>query len=125
MVRKLCFAIVLLTLVGLALAACTAPGGQSNPEAQATALPPVVSDVNMVAEGRLVPSQAVELAFASSGRLAEVLVEEGEQVKAGDVIARLGDREPLESNVAAAQMELLSARQELLAAGEALQVAVR
>ncbi len=121
MVRKLYFAIVLLTLVGLALAACNAPGGQGNPEAQATALPPVESDVNIVAEGRLVPRQAVELAFASSGRLTEVLVEEGEQVKAGDVIARLGDREPLESSVAAAQMELLSARQELLAAEEALQ----
>lgn len=119
--RKILIAVVSLILAGLALAACTAPGAQGDPETQATALPPVVSDVGIVAEGRLVPQQSVELAFAAGGRLAEVLVEEGEQVQAGEVIARLGDREPLESNVAAAEMELLSARQELLAAEEALQ----
>ena len=121
MTRKFFILILSLMLAVLALAACNAPGAQDSPEAQATAIPPVVSDLNIVAEGRLAPHQEVELAFAASGELAEVLVEEGAQVQAGEVIARLGNREPLESNVAAAELELLSAQQELLTAAEALQ----
>ena len=41
--------------------------------------------------------------WKASGQVAEVLVQEGNQVKAGDVIARLGDREVLEASLANAQ----------------------
>ncbi len=58
--------------------------------------------------------------FDSAGEIAEVLVEEGDVVKKGDVLARLGNREPLEANVASAKLELASAQQELLSAQDAL-----
>jgi multidrug resistance efflux pump len=118
MLPKHLFPLLLLVLLGLALAAC---GGAAAPQAAApTEIPPVIADVNIVAEGRLVPRESVEIAFASGGEVAEVLVEEGDVVAAGDVLARLGNREPLESSVAAAEMEQLSARQELLSAQQAL-----
>jgi multidrug resistance efflux pump len=41
------------------------------------------------AEGKLEPVQSVKLSFASGGEVAEVLVKEGDTVKAGAVIARV------------------------------------
>jgi HlyD family secretion protein len=41
--------------------------------------------------GTLIPNTEVDLSFSSGGRLAEVLVEVGDQVQAGDVLARLDD----------------------------------
>jgi len=80
-----------------------------------TALPPV-QDFAVIAEGRLVPNESVQLGFVSGGQVDEILVAEGDEVKAGEVIARLGDRETLEANLAAAEMEALAANLELTAA---------
>jgi multidrug resistance efflux pump len=41
------------------------------------------------AEGKLQPAQSVNLSFVTGGEVAEVLVKEGDAVKAGDVIARV------------------------------------
>ncbi|MBN1135156.1 MAG: efflux RND transporter periplasmic adaptor subunit [Anaerolineae bacterium] len=57
------------------------------------------------ATGNAAAEQQVTLAFGSSGRIDEVLVEEGQQVKAGDVLARL-DTRSLEWQVARAQASL-------------------
>ena len=46
--------------------------------------------------GTLVPTAEVKLSFSSGGRLAEVLVEVGDQVLAGDVLARLDDTDAKE-----------------------------
>ena len=43
------------------------------------------------ASGRLLPLNDVTLGFTSSGRVTEVLVEEGQSVKAGDALVRLDD----------------------------------
>ena len=86
-----------------------------------TALPPVVSAGEIVVDGRIVPNEWVDLAFNTSGEIAEVLVKEGDSVQAGDVIARLGNRETLESNVSNANLEILSAQQEQLDAEQARQ----
>jgi multidrug resistance efflux pump len=75
-----------------------------------------VDDFSVVAEGRLVPKDSVQLSFVTGGRVAEITVAEGDVVKAGDVIARLGDREPLEANLAGAELELLGSGLELTAA---------
>ena len=104
----------LLVLLGaLLLSACASASAQEldNP----TALPPV-QDFAVIAEGRLVPNESVQLAFVSSGQVDEILVTEGDQVQAGDVIARLGDREALEANLAVAELEALAADLELTAA---------
>jgi multidrug efflux pump subunit AcrA (membrane-fusion protein) len=101
---KLCS---LLVLAAFVLGACggtpAAPAGQP---AEATDIPAIQSNGEVMAEGRIVPRQSVELAFASNGQLEEVLVPEGAMVKAGEVIARLGNRESLESSVASAELDL-------------------
>jgi multidrug efflux pump subunit AcrA (membrane-fusion protein) len=110
-----------LIVAGLLLAACGGAPAASGAETASTEVPVVKSDLGIVAEGRLVPSESVELAFVSSGQVAEVLVEEGQVVQAGQVLARLSNREQLESNVAAAELELAASRQELLTAQQALE----
>ena len=103
------------------LAACGQMPGAAGADGTPTALPPVVSAGEIVVDGRIVPNESVDLAFNTSGEIAEVLVEEGDSVQAGDVIARLGNRETLESNVSKANLDLLSAQQEQLDAEQARQ----
>jgi len=104
---------VLFALAGLALlaGACDAlsPAAQ---ESQAT-LPPVEASSEVIAEGKLVPQEYVSLSFNSGGQVAEVLVEEGQPVEQGQVIASLAHREQAASAVAKADLELLNARQVL------------
>jgi multidrug resistance efflux pump len=108
--------ILIILLVGSSLvAACSAlPTPQDEP--QETDLPVVIADTRVVADGMLVPQDYVNLAFVGGGEVAEVLVEEGDQVSRGDVLARLSGKEQLESAVAAARLELQAAESELLAA---------
>jgi multidrug resistance efflux pump len=70
-----------------------------------------VSDTNIVAEARVVPNDDVQLAFAATGQVEEILVAEGDQVQKGDVLARLGDREQIAAATAGAESELLAAQQ--------------
>jgi multidrug resistance efflux pump len=104
---------LIILLSTLLLSACASASAQELDDP--TALP-AVQDFAVVAEGRLVPNESVQLAFVSGGQVDEILVAEGNQVKAGEVIARLGDREALEANLAAAEMETLAADLELTAA---------
>ncbi len=108
-------------LSAMLVAACGGLPGSAGAGGTPTPLPPIVSEGEIVVDGRLVPNKWVDLAFNSSGEIAEVLVEEGDLVQAGDVIARLGNREALELNVSKASLELLSAQQEQLDAEQARQ----
>jgi multidrug resistance efflux pump len=85
--------------------------GQSTEEAESTEIPIVIADTEIISEGRLVPNQYVNLSFKSGGQVVELLVDEGEVVEEGQVMARLGNREQLEAAVAATQVELLNAEQ--------------
>jgi len=67
----------------------------------------------MVIEGHLVPKSSAILSFAATGEVSEVLVDEGEPVEAGQVIARLGGRQQSEATEKAAELELLAAQQAL------------
>ena len=71
-------------------------------------------DIILTADGsgELVPAAQVDLVFRTGGTLAEVLVDEGDQVKDGDLLARL-DTEDLERAVANAEVELEIARLDL------------
>lgn len=116
-------------LVGLTLGACTQ--AVPAPDSGAEPVPVVVDDLAVVAEGRLVPAESVRLAFVTGGRVAEILVSEGDRVSEGEVLARLGDREPLEAAVAGAELELaaaeleqVAAQADLLAAEQALETIV-
>ena len=98
-----------LGLAGLALAAC---GGGAAP-APDVEVPIVVDASNVIAEGRLVPGDSVELAFKAGGVVAQVLVEEGEAVQANQPLAMLANAEQAQAAVTAAQLELVSAEQAL------------
>jgi multidrug resistance efflux pump len=114
---KVILLITILLLGVLLLAACDSipglPGGEPTEEVAATEIPIVVADIEVVSEGRLVPYGNVNLSFKTGGQVQEVLVEEGDQVESGEVIARLGNREQLEVAVANAELELLNAQQAL------------
>jgi multidrug resistance efflux pump len=103
---SLIYASIVLLLLASACGGAAPSGG-----AEPTAIPTVIADTEVVAEGRIVPKDDVNLSFFASGQVDEVLVEEGDQVKAGDIVARLGNREEIEANMANGQAELLAAQQ--------------
>ncbi|CAG0928853.1 hypothetical protein TFLX_01100 [Thermoflexales bacterium] len=77
---------LLLGLIGLLLAGC---GETPTASAIAPTIPPVKDSGTVKAEGRLEPVQSVNLSFAGGGEVVEILVKEGDIVKAGAVIARV------------------------------------
>ncbi len=99
-----------LSLFALFLAAC----GSATATPEAEAIPTVVADDTVIAEGKLEPIHYAELALNASGLVSEVLFKEGDKVNAGDVIARLDAQEAqtLESAQAKAAQELTAAYQD-------------
>jgi multidrug resistance efflux pump len=95
-------------LASLVLAACTA--SPAEPAAE-TPIPIVVADKTIIAEGRLEPVHYAEISFTASGVISEVLVTEGQQVREGQPLVRLGNDK--DTNYASAQLELVSAQQAL------------
>ena len=82
--------VVIMSLILLAtmIAACGGGPASVTPTPAAT-LQPVTDNAAINATGKLEPVQSANLSFAIGGEVAEVLVREGDIVKAGDVIARL------------------------------------
>jgi len=117
---KLKLTVLILVISGFALAACSGATALAD-EPNDNEIPIVIADTQIVSDGNLVPNDFIDLAFAAGGEVAEVLVEEGDQVIIGDVIARLSGRERLESSIAATNLELQAAQSELLAAQVARQ----
>ncbi len=74
---------------------------------------PIKADNRVIAEGSLVPVQYANLSFDTTGIVTDVLVSEGQNVQAGDVLARLAGSEKLSAAVSAAQLDLLTAQQAL------------
>jgi multidrug resistance efflux pump len=112
---KLKLTILILVISGFALAACSGNTALAE-EPNESEIPIVIADTQIISDGNLVPRDNVDLAFAAGGEVADILVQEGDQLSTGDVIARLSGQERLESNIAAANLELQAAQQELLAA---------
>lgn len=108
--RKIILYLIMLCS-GLVLSACRASTASTQPTVDL--LPTVVSETGVIVEGRLVPRQYVNLSFNMGGTVSELLVEEGQLVEAGQVIARLDQRPRLEAAVASAELELVNARQAL------------
>jgi multidrug efflux pump subunit AcrA (membrane-fusion protein) len=104
------FILCLVIIAGLLLAGCGAAGGQAA-AAESTPIPPVVAANVIIAEGRLEPERYADIAFNATGIVSEVLVSEGEQVKAGQVIARLENSEAKQAEVAKAEEDFLTAQQ--------------
>ncbi len=98
------------------LAACAA-----KPTALPTPLPspstpqaPVVfTERGIRASAVVVPRKKAKLSFARSGQIQTILVEAGQQVVAGQVIAELADKEALQAAITAAELEVLAAQEAL------------
>ena len=101
--------LVVLMLLSVLVSACSAAGqaGTATPEA----IPTVIADSTIIAEGRLEPARDAKMAFTASGLVSEVLVQEGEAVKKGQPLIRLGDAS--DTQYAAAQLELVTAQKAL------------
>ncbi len=97
-----------LVIFSLFLAACS---GTATPTGDTTPVPVVADNLSVVAEGNLLPGQYANLAFATTGKVQEVLVTKGQTVKANDVLARLENSESLKAQVVAAQGDVLTAQQ--------------
>ncbi len=103
--------LILVAVMSLSMAACSA--GATPAATEATPLPPVLADTNVVAEGKVVPVQYATLSFAGNGVIDEVLVKEGQQVNKDEAIARLQGSDKLAASVTAAELEVLGANQAL------------
>ncbi len=109
--------ICVIILGALLLAAC----GATKQDPTATPEAPVIAENVIIAEGRLEPVQFAVMGFNASGVVQEVLVAEGDQVKAGQVLARLDNIEALEAEEVKAQEAYLLAQQTMnLSESEAL-----
>ncbi len=105
LVKKLLYAIILLVLV----AGCGQANTAKTPTPAATPAVKKTSASGASAQGYVVPVKRADLAFRSSGRVAQVLVAEGDKVKAGQPLVKLQDAE-LRAALTAAQAELKRAQ---------------
>ena len=99
--------ILFLSLVLLfALSAC---GGSETPIPE-----PIVSISldHVIAEGHLLPARDSWLNFSAQGRVAEILVGEGEKVTKGQPLMILADSEKVEASLQAAELELILVQQD-------------
>jgi multidrug efflux pump subunit AcrA (membrane-fusion protein) len=99
-----------LILISIFLTACS---GTSTPVVKAEPAAEETNPNTITAEGTLIPSPSVELAFAQGGVVAEILAQPGDTLAKGDVIARLVGIETVQAELAAAQLEQTLAQQSL------------
>lgn len=106
--RKTLALLPLLLLIGLALAGCEA--NQAGIDAETAAAAPLAQELDDVvsATGVVRPARWADLSFPSSGTVQTILVQEGQQVVAGERLAEL-DTLQLERAVAEAQAALAAA----------------
>jgi len=113
------FSILLIVIFSALLAGCNG----SDEQAGATKAPvirpvkvvtvePVSSAFERTYSAVILPSQEVDLSFRVSGRIIELPIRNGDQVKKGDVIARLDMRDFM-ANVTQIESQLVQAREKM------------
>ena len=102
---------LLIAFLGLSLlfTACSAPGNTATGTPEA--IPPVIADNTIIAEGRVEPLRYAEIFFNTSGVVSEVLVEEGQAVKKGELLILLGGE--ADTQYTAAQVKLANVQKAL------------
>jgi len=110
------FGLVML-LTGTLLFGCGSKNTSTQPAVQTAAAKRGDITVEITATGNLAMPDSVNLSFGSSGEVQEVLVEMGDEVKKGQVLARL-DTSTLEQNLIQAQINVKSAQYALEKAKE-------
>jgi multidrug resistance efflux pump len=66
---------------------------------------------NIVAEGHFVPQEILTLSFQVRGKVSEIMVKQGDKVSENQVLGKLGDNQQTRAALAAATVELYSAKQ--------------
>jgi multidrug efflux pump subunit AcrA (membrane-fusion protein) len=103
--------ITILIITAVLLSSCSALGIKATPTA--TPVPTVEASGGVISQGNLVPKDYMYLSFPGGGHVSQVMVKQGDQVTAGQVLASLGDREQYQASVTAAQLEVQNAQQVL------------
>ena len=103
--KKLLIAILVIPL----LVACTPGNAAQTPTPAATPSANKSAAAGASAQGYVTPVRYSDLSFRTSGRAIEVLVTEGDQVKAGQPLVKLQDAD-LQATLAAAQADLQRAQ---------------
>jgi len=103
--KKINLSITIILLFGFLLSAC---GGITGSSATPT---PAASTNTVIAEGHLAPSRNQYLAFQAHGKVDQILVKKGDQVKQGQLLVSLADRQPAQAGLVTAQLALISAQQ--------------
>jgi multidrug efflux pump subunit AcrA (membrane-fusion protein) len=67
---------------------------------------------HVIAEGHLLPARDSWLNFSAQGRVAEILISEGEKVSKGQPLMILADSEKAEASLLAAELDLILAQQD-------------
>ncbi len=99
-------ACILIALTVTPLGCSSSPGGTEATEYQTATVQRGDITVDITASGNLELSDKRSLSFGTSGTVGEVLVEEGDSITKGQVLARL-DAPQLEINVALAELALM------------------
>jgi HlyD family secretion protein len=111
--KSIAYAVLLMLILALGLAGCSAQPPSVGSTAEPETLPAVQSSSSVMAEGKVVPVQDALLTYVTGGVVDEVLVKEGDAVLKDQALLRLQGSETVESAVAAAELELLTAQQAL------------
>jgi HlyD family secretion protein len=121
--KKIVIAVLALALLGGG--AYYAFGRPAAPAAPVVAAEPIKASDQVVAEAKVVPVRSAALSLSTGGTVAQVLVQEGDHVAAGQVIAQLDDAQQ-KARVASAETKLQQAKaslEKLLAGATAEEIA--
>src|SRR6266536_2919594 len=107
--KKIIIVIVILMLLGGGAYFYLGRATPTPAEAPVAAAAPVTASNMVVAEAKVVPARSATLSLSNGGIVAEVLTRDGEQVTAGQVLARL-DASDLQLQLEKAQIDLKQAQ---------------
>jgi HlyD family secretion protein len=111
--KRVLIGVVTIVLLAAGIYVATRPRSSETTSPSATAAP-VKAAANIVAQGKVVPVREAQLALPTGGRVADVLVKEGQQVESGQVLVRL-DEAREEAAVSQAQAGVQRAQANLAA----------
>lgn len=114
--NKRLFLVIIVSVTLFAMTGCDLMPAAEEPEENAVPAP--ITEPGVIAEANLVPAKYTTLRFAMPGQVVEVAVSEGEEVEEGQLLARLGNTEPLEAQLLAADLAVLEAEQQLVKLGK-------
>src|SRR5262245_3622259 len=103
--KKLLIGVAVLALLGATVYGVFLRGAATETITEAPPATPITAEATLVAEAKVVPARYAALSLPIGGVIAEVLVQEGDQVQSGQALLRL-DRARSAAEVARAEAQL-------------------